>query len=237
MSEQVEGTVGDVRVYVKTLDMTFAVDVDVGLTVKDLKVKLVGSELKRLAENKKVRLIHLGKLLKDDDVIGAVLTNESVIHCVLSAMTENKGDENSPEGVTTPIDLEGLLEEDRRIAQWLQAQSIQQGNEETDGLGFRSTRASRQQPRAAAPEMSPVTSFFISFAIGFSFGFLTIFFAQRLSRKQLAGLVLGILCNLMLDHMRQVTAIQANAVSGQVQSEHLDRFGNVVSQSQHLRGS
>lgn len=234
------------RIFVKTLDTTIAVEVDPETTVADLRRRLVQSELRSYTVGRKVRFIYLGFLLSDDTVLVNRVPQDGVIHCVISEHNGLEGYENNPEGRTVPLDLEALMDEDRRLAEILERGGEididDAGN--VDISGYRSTsNMSGTMPRRSGERGrrrngggpggaldsdgtisegsgGSIYGFLLSFAFGFIFGFFSLLFVNRLDRRQSVGLMLGISLNFVLSAVGQASA----------ETRHANRAGS-------LRGS
>lgn len=153
-------------------------------TIKQFKERIYYDEIQ---QNKNVRLIYCGKLLRDEQTLNeAGVRDGAIIHCAISEfhseIVNNPEDENHNDP--------GALnrEEDVQIPPWLLTGNM--------------------------PRQGSNGDFVLGFIMGFFIGVLTLIWVWQRSvpRRQKFGIILGILCNMLVSVM-QAPVHQSNGGS------------------------
>jgi len=242
--EEEEELVGLRHVSFRTLDgRTFQMDVAPGMTVREVRAALRRSALREVPLRRRIRFIHMGRLLPDDADMVREVGVHPVVHCVVAEVDHDASSDDNGLLADTPahIDYEA---EDRRVAEEMQRAMMDEAGVAQGIFGLNAGIEARRRARqvsarfrssaVAADDANPVGSFVLAFVFGFVFGFFTLLFVQRLSRRQIAGLILGISLNFAITALAQGPPSNPHSARarrrrfrGPVVHEHLDRLGNV----------
>jgi len=160
-------------------------------------------EREQREERMRARLLFMGRMLRDDETLGAAgVTSGCVLHAHLTAMAPEGGEAAAvlvgDGGSAAPADGEVLMDGEG-------------GASGLEGIpGY--TAAQLQQMRlvqlqyeaamhgGGGPPAGTNAEFLLSFFLGFVLGFLSIIwlYSPSLSRKQRLGILLGLLVNLLM---------------------------------------
>ena len=158
-------------------------------------------EREQREERLRVRLLFMGRMLRDDETLGAAgVTSGCVLHAHLTAMAPEGGEAAAvlvgDGGSAAPADGEALMDGEG-------------GAGGLEGIPGNYTAAQLQQMRMVqlqyeaamhadgGPPAGTNSDFLLGFFLGFVLGFLSIIwlYSPSLSRKQRLGILLGLLVN------------------------------------------
>mmetsp|Transcript_11814 Transcript_11814/g.15380 ORF Transcript_11814/g.15380 Transcript_11814/m.15380 type:complete len:259 (-) Transcript_11814:1120-1896(-) len=236
-------------VTVKTLDENFRMDLTPSETVKELQSRLVRDFLKEKATGKKIRLIYMGKVIKDDDVVASVVKNDSVVHCVMSDLPKldsNFGNNNVnyPPAEVIPIDMDTLLDNDREFALRLsrlesalsdaddhsdESFSSDEESNRRDRLFERiQARIRRRRSRNDDSSHNVYQNFVLGFALGFFFGIFMLlyvrFYNNRTKKEMNLGIVCGVCANALYTISRNSGMLQEEDIEKKYYKEEDEMF-------------
>ena len=183
VSSNVGAPSGMLRVTIVTLQETFEFLLSPMESIEQVKAKLY-SQLPRISPStSKMRLIYMGKVLEDQQLLGSVLTEDSTIHCVISQTYQFDEDDS-----LLPYESDSLnFGQDLERGVWPQELSDSEGenNVVSEAPGQMNQRRDHQL-----------------FAFGVCLGFLLVgifikLTSPRLNRATSRGIVCGVFLRLL----------------------------------------
>mmetsp|Transcript_6909 Transcript_6909/g.8354 ORF Transcript_6909/g.8354 Transcript_6909/m.8354 type:complete len:272 (+) Transcript_6909:447-1262(+) len=200
-------------VTVKTLENSFKFELLPTEDAKELKSRLIREKLKDGATGKKIRLIYMGRVIKDTEIPVAVVKRDSVVHCVMSdqnpldSPVATSVDVERPLSDIIPVDWESLLEQDRELALRMSRletgidSSSQESTSSDEELSRRDrvferiqARIQRQRLRNDESARNAYQNFVFGFVLGFCFGVFMLLYVKLYNSRTRKEMNIGIVC-------------------------------------------